>query len=280
MSKVDDRNAQSRAGDLGSFERRECARGQKECACDGGNHMTPRSYVCHRDHKPLDSRVNGIRAEKTEWKTRDSVAILAMALSAPSRATATVCLALTPLLVYKLYKIYIAHAEATIKAKELRETLRAQLQQGCRFRLDNDTSATMILPDNRKLGYAEYGQPDGKPIIMLHGLPGSRLENAWHDEHAMKIGARIIGVDRPGVGWSSSHPGRTHLSFAQDIELLTNHLQLNEYAVIGTSGGGPYVMACAAHLPAKKLKVIANVCGMGDIQRFKSTGMGWPNWLG
>ncbi|KAK4626233.1 hypothetical protein CLAFUW4_05233 [Fulvia fulva] len=203
-----------------------------------------------------------------------------MALSDYPRAVLTACLALLPLLGYKIYQDYIKDDKNAIKAKQLGDTLRAQLGRECRFRLDNDTSATITLPDYRKLGCAEYGQPDGKPIIMLHGLPGSRLEMAWQDEYAKKIGARIIGVDRPGVGWSSPHPGRTHLSFAQDIKCLTDALQLDQYAVIGTSGGGPYVMACAAYLPANRLKAIANVTGMGDIQRYKSTGMGWPNWLG
>ena len=34
------------------------------------------------------------------------------------------------------------------------------------------------LDDGRALGYAEYGQPDGAPIVYLHGMPGSRLDPA------------------------------------------------------------------------------------------------------
>ncbi|EME45891.1 hypothetical protein DOTSEDRAFT_70052 [Dothistroma septosporum NZE10] len=181
---------------------------------------------------------------------------------------------------YKVYSAQNSDTETAAKAKELGKVLRTQLGSKCRFRLDNDSSATVTLSDGRRLGYAEYGQPDGKPIIMLHGMPGSRLEMAWHDEHAKKIGARIIGVDRPGVGWSSPHPGRTLRSFADDVAHLAEHLELEHFAVIGTSGGGPYVMACAAYLPADKLKAVANVCGIGDVQTFKSIGMGWPNWLG
>jgi pimeloyl-ACP methyl ester carboxylesterase len=31
------------------------------------------------------------------------------------------------------------------------------------------------LPDGRRLGYAEYGDPDGKPVILFHGTLNSRL---------------------------------------------------------------------------------------------------------
>jgi pimeloyl-ACP methyl ester carboxylesterase len=31
------------------------------------------------------------------------------------------------------------------------------------------------LSDGRRLGYAEYGDPEGEPIMLFHGTPGSRL---------------------------------------------------------------------------------------------------------
>ena len=31
------------------------------------------------------------------------------------------------------------------------------------------------LPDDRKLCYAEYGDPEGLPIFVFHGNPNSRL---------------------------------------------------------------------------------------------------------
>lgn len=38
---------------------------------------------------------------------------------------------------------------------------------------------TMKLPDGRLLGYAEYGQQDGFPIIAMHGTPGARILGAF-----------------------------------------------------------------------------------------------------
>ncbi len=45
------------------------------------------------------------------------------------------------------------------------------------------------------------------------------------------------------------------------------------------SGGGPYALACAASLPADKLKAVAIGCGLGtpDMSRY---GMRWQNYLG
>jgi hypothetical protein len=102
----------------------------------------------------------------------------------------------------------------------------------CRFRLDNDSSDTLTLPDGRKLGYAQYGSLKGKSVFYLHGLPGSRIEGTWFHDLGLKLGARIIAADRPGYGWSSPHPGRTLLDFTKDLESLAKHLGIEKYAVL------------------------------------------------
>ena|SRR2546423_6780177 len=149
----------------------------------------------------------------------------------------------------------------------------------CRYRLDNNSSATLSLPDGRKLGYAQYGLQTGHAILYLHGLPGSRIEAAFLDTIAVRLEARIIAVDRPGYGWSSPHPNRTILDHAKDVEHLAERLEIDVYAVMGISGGGPYALACAAYLPADKLKAVAIICGLGppDIGNW---GMNLGNWLG
>lgn len=149
----------------------------------------------------------------------------------------------------------------------------------CRYRLDPDSSATLVLPDGRKLGYAEYGDPIGQPILYQHGLPGARLEVVPLDQVASKVGARLIAIDRPGFGWSSPHKKRTLLSHAQDVEALANHLKLERYGVLGVSGGGPYALACARFLPADKLRAVSLVCGLGSPD-MGYWGMRWPNYLG
>ena len=149
----------------------------------------------------------------------------------------------------------------------------------CRWRLDDTTSASIILPDGRKLGYAEYGTPTGQPVIYMPGFPSSRIEGAGLDPEASKVGARIISIDRPGYGWSSPHKDRTVLSHAQDVDALANHLGLQRYGVLGISGGGPYALACARALPADKLRAVSIVCGLGSPD-MGYWGMNWKSWAG
>lgn len=149
----------------------------------------------------------------------------------------------------------------------------------CRFRLDTSTSATHTLPSGRKLGYAEYGLPTGTPIIYQHGFPGSRLEAAYLDRAANRVGARIIAIDRPGFGWSSPVKERTVLSSADDVRSLADHLRLQRFGVMGVSGGGPYALACARALPADRLRAVSIICGLGPPD-MGYWGMQFPNWAG
>lgn len=97
---------------------------------------------------------------------------------------------------------------------------------------DDESSATVTLPDGREIGYARYGSKNGVPVICLHGLPGSRIDYARFNSLARTVGARIIAVDRPGIGLSSFHPEGSLLTFAKDVEHLTNALGLDSYAVL------------------------------------------------
>jgi alpha-beta hydrolase superfamily lysophospholipase len=104
--------------------------------------------------------------------------------------------------------------------------------QPCRYLLDNSTSATLTLPDGRKLGYAQYGSPTGKAILYNHGFPGSRIEASQHHDLCRELGLRMIAIDRPGHGWSSPHRGAKLLDWPKDLECLAEHLGLETYAVM------------------------------------------------
>lgn len=126
----------------------------------------------------------------------------------------------------------IARRRIVLKRDEPAFDAVQEMSKPCRYRLDNDTSATFTLPDGRKIGYATYGSPTGRPVLWLHGWPGSRVEVAFYDEAAKKIGARLIGIDRPGTGWSSPQPNRTILDHAKDVRQLAEHLELEDYGVL------------------------------------------------
>jgi len=123
------------------------------------------------------------------------------------------------------------------------------------------------LKDGRLLGYAEYGNPDGKPVFYFHGFPGSRLD--WRfsdpDDSAARLSARIVAVDRPGMGLSDFKHGREILDWPDDIVELADVLRLDRFAVVGISGGGPYAATCAYKIP-ERLTTTAIVSGMGPLE--------------
>jgi pimeloyl-ACP methyl ester carboxylesterase len=118
------------------------------------------------------------------------------------------------------------------------------------------------LGDGRVLGFAEYGRPDGAPVFYLHGWPSSRLEPYAMRAQCSELGVRLIAPDRPGLGISDFHPGRSISDFAHDVSSLADHLKLNCFAVLGVSGGGPYAAACAAMLSSRVTNALL-VCSVG-----------------
>ena len=107
------------------------------------------------------------------------------------------------------------------------------------------------LPDGRRLGYAEYGDPQGKPILEIHGNPSSRLGAELFDEAAKKMGIRVIGIDRPGIGLSDYKPHRKLLDWPDDVIELADALGFDRFPIVGGSGGAPSTLACAYKIPER-----------------------------
>src|SRR5215471_3904851 len=129
----------------------------------------------------------------------------------------------------------------------------------------NTTDKVFRLRDGRVLGYAEYGDPRGKPVFFFHGLPGSRRQRHPDDSIAIELGARIITVDRPGYGLSEFQPGRTLLDWPGDVAQLADGLHLDQFAAIGLSGGGPYLLSCAYTMP-ERITSASVISGMGPVE--------------
>lgn len=127
-------------------------------------------------------------------------------------------------------------------------------------------SLTHRLSDGRLLGYAEYGDPAGTPILFFHGTPSSRLMFRVGDAAARSAGVRLIAPDRPGIGLSTHRPGRRIVDWPADVVSLADALGLGRFSVVGISGGGPYAMACATFIP-DRLHSVGAVSGMGPLDR-------------
>jgi pimeloyl-ACP methyl ester carboxylesterase len=107
------------------------------------------------------------------------------------------------------------------------------------------------LPDGRRLGYAEFGAERGWPVLYFHGFPSSRLEARLAHVPATRCGARVLALDRPGLGLSDFQPGRTIPDWPADVAAFADALGLDRFSVLGVSGGAPYALACAARLGAR-----------------------------
>jgi pimeloyl-ACP methyl ester carboxylesterase len=64
-----------------------------------------------------------------------------------------------------------------------------------------------------------------------------------------ELGVRLITFDRPGYGWSDRLVSRLVADVVPDVETIADKLELDKFAVLGRSGGGPHALACAALLP-------------------------------
>lgn len=123
---------------------------------------------------------------------------------------------------------------------------------------------TFRLPDGRALGYAEYGDPHGRPLFYFHGWPSSRIEFGGLDGDALaaRLGLRVIAPDRPGFGLSDLQPHHRFTDWPDDVRRLADHLGLDRFAVMSYSAGSPYAAACAFALP-ERLTTVGIVSGLG-----------------
>ena len=102
----------------------------------------------------------------------------------------------------------------------------------------------------RQLGYAEFGDPDGRLFLWHHGTPGAKRQIPLKGRRAAeRLGIRLVCVERPGTGDSTNHRYSCIREWAADAEKLVDHLGHRRFASVGLSGGGPYAMACAHEMP-------------------------------
>jgi pimeloyl-ACP methyl ester carboxylesterase len=106
------------------------------------------------------------------------------------------------------------------------------------------------LPTGRRLGFAEFGDPSGEPVLWFHGTPGGRRQFPLLGRRAAeKLGLRVVAVERPGSGLSDPHPYESMADWATDVTHVADSLGAQRLGIVGLSGGGPYALACAAVPP-------------------------------
>jgi len=98
-----------------------------------------------------------------------------------------------------------------------------------------------------ELHLAEYGNPRGKPVVLLHGGPGAGSNPTmprFHDPEAY----RIIVFDQRGCGRSTPYAElaeNTTWDLVADIERIRTHLGIERWQVFGGSWGSTLALAYA-----------------------------------
>ncbi|HEY5625481.1 MAG TPA: prolyl aminopeptidase [Dehalococcoidia bacterium] len=122
----------------------------------------------------------------------------------------------------------------------------------------------MLDVDDRNLVYWETcGNPAGKPAIVLHGGPGSGC-TSWHRRLFDPAVYRVLLFDQRGCGRSSPHASSPETDLAsnvtanllKDIESLRQHLQVDQWLVLGGSWGSTLALAYAEGPPDRVTEMI------------------------
>jgi pimeloyl-ACP methyl ester carboxylesterase len=128
----------------------------------------------------------------------------------------------------------------------------------------------VAVEQDRIVAYERWGDLDGEPMFFLHGSPGCRLNR--HPDATLwpSLGLHVVTLDRPGYGASTALPGRRVSHAAGDVAAVADALGLGRFLVVGSSGGGPHALACAAELGHRVLAcaVVASAAPLlpGEVQ--------------
>ena len=115
--------------------------------------------------------------------------------------------------------------------------------------LPNEVGTT-VLPDGREIGWAVYGDPTGDTVFWFPGSPGARHQVPVEAAaEARARGLRIITVERPGTGHSTVHHYERVIDFVDDFRAVADDFAVERFALVGLSGGGPFLLAVAHEMP-------------------------------
>lgn len=154
--------------------------------------------------------------------------------------------------------------------------------------------ATGMLPvgDGNELYWEQCGNPQGKPVIFVHGGPGGGCtaeHRRMFDPAAYRIvlfDQRNCGRSRPHVADGASLEHNTTWHLVADMEKLREHLGIERWQVFGGSWGSTLGLAYAQEHPERVTEIIVRgvfLCRPLEIDFFYRGGAGhiFPDqWAG
>ena len=124
--------------------------------------------------------------------------------------------------------------------------------------IDVYDSGMLSVDARHQIYYEQCGNPDGKPVVILHGGPGagcSAKMRRFHDPRAY----RIVLFDQRGSGRSTPHADlvdNTTWDLVADIEALREHLGISRWQVFGGSWGSTLALAYAQAHPSRATELV------------------------
>ncbi|HHH89319.1 MAG TPA: prolyl aminopeptidase [Aliiroseovarius sp.] len=123
----------------------------------------------------------------------------------------------------------------------------------------------------------ECGNPEGLPVLFVHGGPGAGCE-PWHRCFFDPERWRIILFDQRGAGRSRPHAeltGNTTQALVEDMERIREHLNVKQWVLFGGSWGSTLSLVYAETHPEKVLGMILRgifLCRAKEIEWFYQRG--------
>jgi proline iminopeptidase len=113
-------------------------------------------------------------------------------------------------------------------------------------------TGVLFAGDGQRIHYEQSGNPDGKPVVYLHGGPGGGT-SPWQRRFFDPEKYRIILFDQRGCGRSTPHASdaaadlrfNTTWHLVADMELLRKNLGIRQWQVFGGSWGSTLALAYA-----------------------------------
>lgn len=131
----------------------------------------------------------------------------------------------------------------------------------------------LAVDDPHNLYWEQSGNPEGVPVVLLHGGPGAGA-SPTHRQFFDPEHFRIIIFDQRGAGRSMPHGSLIQNSpeaLINDIEALRQHLNIKRWHVFGGSWGATLAMAYAARHPKACMSLILRgifLCQKDEIDWF------------
>jgi proline iminopeptidase len=132
---------------------------------------------------------------------------------------------------------------------------------------------SLALDEIHTMYYEQSGNPNGVPVLFLHGGPGSGA-SASHRQFFDPAFYRIVIFDQRGAGRSTPLGETRHNTtplLVGDIEHLRAHLGIAHWAVFGGSWGSTLALAYAEHHPAHVSALILRgifLCRQSEVDWF------------